>query len=98
MWDDSLPTYTGSFSDILLLISLYIKAFIYYLVVILGLISILLLCILPIFGSVFAYKFVKIKFKKHKKHKKDKKKIENNKKIQQESYISKLDKKIKKKK
>ena len=79
MWDESLPAYTGSFSDNVILFTLYFKLFIYYLIVALGILTAIIVSCLPILGLVFSYKSVVIKFKKDKKHKHRDKKLKKQK-------------------
>lgn len=98
MWDDSLPAYTGSFVDNIILFTLYFKVFLYYILIILGLISIVGISLLPLFGSLLAYKSIVIKFKKDKKYKHNHKKIDKQKQQEQNAYMSRLDRTLKKKK
>lgn len=98
MWDDSLPAYTGSFSDNVILFTLYFKLFIYYLIVTLGILTAIIVSCLPILGLVFSYKSIVIRFKKDKKHKHRDKKLKKQKEQEQEKYLEILDHTIKKKK
>lgn len=93
MWDESLPSYTGSFEDNVILFTLYFKLIVYYLVLIFGAGILLLSFLAPFFGFFLSYKSIIIKFKKEKKHKKHTHKDD-----QQKLYLDMLDKKIKKKK
>lgn len=74
MWDESLPAYTGSFTDNIILFTLYLKVFIYYLVLLFGATIGLVIFCLPIFGGFLSYKSIVIKFKKNKKDIKQNKK------------------------
>ena len=98
MWDESLPAYTGSFSDNVILFTLYFKVFVYYLIIILGVLTAIIVSFLPILGLVFSYKSIVIKFKKDKKYKHRHKKLKKHNDSEQNKYIDILDRTIKKKK
>jgi len=98
MWDDSLPAYTGSLEDNIILFTLYFKTFVYYLVIIFAIITSLVVCLLPIFGYFANYKSIVIKLKKDKKDKHNHKKTHKEKQQEQDAYLNFLDKTIKKKK
>ena len=98
MWDESLPAYTGSFEDNIILFTLYFKVFLFYVIVALGSITALIIFFLPIFGCLLTYKSIVVKFKKDKKHKHDNKKIHKQKQYEQDTYLNMLDRTMKKKK
>ena len=98
MWDESLPAYTGSFSDNVILFTLYFKVFLFYLIIALGIITALSIFLLPLFGCFLTYKSIVIKLKKNKQHKHDHKKYQKQKQNEEDAYLKTLDKKIKKKK
>ena len=93
MWDESLPAYTGSFEDNVMLGMIYLRYIIFYIVVLLGLISILVALLSPIFVAYFSISSVKIKVK----HKKNKEK-DNRLKSDENLYLNRLEKNLKKKK
>lgn len=82
MWDDnSLPAYTGSFSDNIILLTLYLQWILYNVVMVLGVLFIIGICLSPIVIGYFGIKSLKIKIKHHKStskiNKKNKEKLQN---------------------
>lgn len=90
MWNDSLPAYTGSFSDNIILLILYLQWILYNIIVILGILFIIGLCFSPIVVTYLGIKSLKIKIKHHKiisrTNKNHKEKLQN----QTSGYISRL--------
>jgi len=98
MWDESLPSYDGSFEHNLIVLTLYFRVFIYYLISVLGVLTAIIISVLPFVGIALGYKSVIIKIKQDKHHKKLKKKQDKEQQIKQNLYLNDLDKKLKKKK
>lgn len=73
-------------------ISLCILYFIKYLILVLGIMTLLGFCIGPFLGLVFGIRQIKIKVKQYKKNKKDRKQLEDYRNSHNKQYFEKLDK------
>lgn len=97
MWDESLPAYDGSIEHNIIVFTLYFRVALYYIILLLGYITLLALIISPIIGFYLGYKSIKIKIKQDKAHKIKKKKRKNEEESNQNLYLHHLDAKLKKK-
>lgn len=96
MWDDSLPSYDGSFEHNIIVLTLYLRVLLYKLVYILGALTLLVLILSPIVALYFGFNSIKIKIKEHKHHKKIKHKKQKKEEIDQNLYINQLKRSSKK--
>lgn len=97
MWDESLPAYDGSFEHNMIVFTLYFRVFLYYIISMLGLLTLGVIIISPFVGFYMGWKSVKIKIKTDKEHKHIKKKRKAKEESNQNVYLSHLDSKLKKK-
>jgi len=98
MWDESLPSYDGSLEHNIIVLSLYGRVIVYYIFLLLGLLTTLVFLLCPFIAAYLGYNSIKIKFKEDKKHKRLRKEKEKNEKTHQDIYLDRLDKNLKKKK
>lgn len=98
MWDDSLPSYDGSLTHNIIVLTLYLRLILYYIVSLFGIITLVILIISPFIGLYLGYKSIKINIKNNTHIKKTKKKKENQKKSDESAYLNHLDKQYSKKK
>jgi hypothetical protein len=98
MWDDSLPSYDGSIEHNIILLTLYLRFILYYIIFIFGIITLIILIISPFIGLYFGYNSIKIKIKQSKDKKYTKTKQENQKKSDEFVYLNHLDEQYNKKK
>lgn len=68
MWDSSLPSYTGSFEDNIILFTIYIRYVLFYVAAFFGLLLMLSPIVFSVVVSYFGIKSLKIQIK-HKKKK-----------------------------
>lgn len=98
MWDSStLPMYDGSLTSNIILLTLYLRLILYYVVLAAGIVLMLCLILSPFVISYYGIKTLKIKVKNNKKiisHKQEKQ-IEEDKTV---GYLSRLEKNVSKKK
>jgi|688.fasta_scaffold341698_3 hypothetical protein len=92
MWDESLPAYSGSLEDQVTLFMIYLRYGIFYAIVLLGIISIAIALISPIFIAYFSIDSFKIKITQ-KKNKQQIKQLKND----EDFYINRLEQHLKKK-
>lgn len=98
MWDESLPAYDGSLEHNIIVLSLYCQWVFYRITILFGILTMIALSIMPFVGLILGYKSFKIKLKQDKHHKKIKKHKERQDNINQDQYLKKLHKNLKKKK
>ena len=98
MWDSStLPMYDGSLTSNIILLTLYLRLILYYVVLAAGIVLMVCLILSPFVISYYGIKTLKIKVKNNKKiisHKQEKQ-IEEDKTV---GYLSRLEKNVGKKK
>lgn len=98
MWDSStLPMYDGSLTSNIILLTLYLRLILYYVVLAAGIVLMVCLILSPFVISYYGIKTLKIKVKNNKKiisHKQEKQ-IEEDKTV---GYLSRLEKNVSKKK
>lgn len=98
MWDSStLPMYDGSLTSNIILLTLYLRLILYYVVLAAGIVLMVCLILSPFIISYYGIKTLKIKVKNNKKiisHKQEKQ-IEEDKTV---GYLSRLEKNVSKKK
>jgi len=92
-----MPAYDDSFIGQLTPYTSYIFTILWYVFCLLGVLSVLIVASLPFFMAFYGYKSIKLKIKKKKNHKLNKQK-KSNQEFYEQSYINRLDKKIKRKK
>lgn len=99
MWDDStLPMYDGSLTSNIILVSLYLRLIVYWLAIILGIITMIALIFSPFVITYFGVKSLKIKVKNHHKTKHKNKRNKERETDQTIGYLSRLEGNVKKKK
>ncbi len=98
MWDESFPVYNGSLEHRLIVGTLYARVGLYYILILLGLLSTLVLVTMPFLGFYLGYKSIIVKFKEDKHNNKVKKHKDHKNDISQNVYLDRLDKNLKKKK
>lgn len=98
MWDSStLPMYDGSLTSNIILLTLYLRLILYYVVLAAGIVLMVCLILSPFVISYYGIKTLKIKVKNNKKiisHKQEKQ-TEEDKTV---GYLSRLEKNVSKKK
>lgn len=98
MWDNStLPMYDGSLTSNIILLTLYLRLILYYIVLAAGIVFMVCLIFSPFIISYYGIKTLKIKIKnngKNKLSKKEKFEDEYNKTV---GYLSRLEKNVDKK-
>ena len=97
MWDnETLPMYDGSFTSIIILISLYLRLIVYWLGIFAGVIFVFILLLSPFFVGYFGIKSLQVKIKHTKKWKKKHKQSKEHEKGSQDSYLYRLENSLKK--
>ncbi len=98
MWDSStLPMYDGSLTSNIILLTLYLRLILYYVVLAAGIVLMVCLILSPFVISYYGIKTLKIKVKNNKKiisHKQEKQNEED----KTVGYLSRLEKNVSKKK
>jgi hypothetical protein len=92
MWDESLPAYSGSVEDQITLCMIYLRYAVFYAVFLLGILSIAIALISPLFVAYFSIGSLKIKIKQKKN-----KEVIKQLKYDEDNYLNKLEKNLKKK-
>ena len=92
MWDESLPAYSGSLEDQITLGMIYLRYAVFYAVFLLGILSIAIALISPLFIAYFSIGSLKIKIKQ-KKNKDQIKQLKSH----EDNYINRLENHLKKK-
>jgi len=90
MWNESLPRFTGSFEDYIILFMIYIRYGLYYSIVLLGILAMIIGMLSPILITYFGISSLKLKIKGKKKNKCKKK---NN---DEKFYLDRLERNLKK--
>ena len=98
MWDNStLPMYDGSLTSNIILLTLYLRLILYYIVLAAGIVFMVCLIFSPFIISYYGIKTLKIKIKNNKKIKHNKKETGENEYNKTIGYLSRLEKNISKK-
>jgi len=98
MWDESkLPLYDGTFTSQLIVVALYIRLILYYIVICFGIVAMGLTIVSPFVIGYFGVRSLKIKIKNKKHHHKN----NRHKKLQKDQtngYLSRLENNVRKRK
>ena len=98
MWDNStLPMYDGSLTSNIILITLYLRLILYYIVLAAGIIFMVCLIFSPFIISYYGIKTLKIKIKNSKKYRHKNNRNKERESDQTVGYLSRLENNISKK-
>ena len=93
MWDESLPAYTGSFEDNIILCMIYLRYGLFYAIMFLGIIFIMISLVSPFVIAYFSISSIRIKIKSNKNNK-----LEKRLQGEENLYLNRLENKLQKKK